>query len=165
VIKKVPSFDERINEFLTTAAKKLKITIIKNGDFLNWRYATFTQSRFDIYIAEKSGTIRGYMVLSKPKNKRTPIALVYEFLAESESVARCMISTVSEYCRKDNVGQISWVGLADKTYLRAFRKQGFFSYSHRNVWKFIVYSTNPNIPVEYITNPQNWLIQLGDLDL
>lgn len=165
VIKEVPSFDERIDAFLSAVSGKYKIMRIKSRDYLNWRYATFTQSRFNIYIAEKFGTICGYIVLSKLKEKYKTKAAVYELIAASESIARCMISQVSERCRKDYVGQISWVGLADKTYLRAFRKQGFFSYPRRHQEKFVVYSSHPKIPIEYLTNPQNWFIQRGDLDL
>ena len=54
-----------------------------------------------------------------------------------------------------------FTGLA---YLRAFRKTGFISRSYQGEGKFVVYSSAPNISKEFFTNPQNWLIQVGDSD-
>jgi GNAT superfamily N-acetyltransferase len=165
VIKKELSFDERIDTFLAAFSEKVKIMRMKSRDYLNWRYTTYKQPIFDIFIAEKSGTICGYMVLRIVKEEMSDRATIFEFAAESQLILRHMISVVCEHCSKKGISYISWVGLAEKSNLQAFRKQGFFSMFFSKSLKFIVYSDHPDIPEKFLANPHNWFIQSGDFDI
>jgi GNAT superfamily N-acetyltransferase len=163
-ITQVSCFDERINEFWARVSSQLQTIVVRSKDYLNWRYATVPDISYSIYIAEKAGVIRGYLVLRCDCEYRKK-GVIFDLLSESEEVARSLLSTATEHCRRDNTDYIVWVGIANKTYLRAFRKSGFISRPFLKEGNFIVYSSAPDISKEFLRNPQNWLIQTGDEDV
>jgi L-amino acid N-acyltransferase YncA len=172
-ITQVSNFDERINEFWARVSRQFPIIVVRSKDYLNWRYATVPDISYSIYIAEKDEMIYGYLVLRYLQERDKKAALIYDLLAESEEVAQCLLSTAAKRCQKDGMDYIYWVGIANKAYLRAFRKRGFISQSRRKskvktgfekIGEFNFCSNAPNISKELLSNPQNWLIQIGDSD-
>jgi GNAT superfamily N-acetyltransferase len=163
-ITQVSCFDERINEFWSRVSSQFQIIVIRSKDYLNWRYATVPDIKYSIYIAEKDGAILGYIVLRYHQEEYKKVAVIYDLLAETEDIAQCLLHTALEHCQRDGMDYISWVGIADKIYLRAFRKRGFIHVPFQKGGKFLAYSSDVNISKEFLSNPKNWLIQLGDSD-
>jgi hypothetical protein len=165
VITQVPRFDERIDEFWNKVAGKLKIAVVKSEEYLNWKYAGVPGHNYLIFIAEKGKTIYGYLVMSYQKEESKALAIIFDFLAEPEEIGQCLLQTAIERCRKDDIDYIYWAGVAPKDYLRTFRKRGFISQPSPKIGRLIVYSNTPGISMEFLTNPKNWLSQLGDSDV
>jgi RimJ/RimL family protein N-acetyltransferase len=173
-ITQVSEFDERVNKFWAKVSKQFPIMVMRSKDYLNWRYATVPDINYSIYVADVAGVILGYIVLRAFQEKDKKAALIFDLLAESEEVAKCLLSTTSKHCQKDGVDYIYWVGIANEAYLRAFRKRGFISQPYRQSkegasgfekkGEFNFYSNSSNIPGEFLSDPQNWLIQIGDSD-
>ncbi len=165
-INHVSSFDERINEFWISVSNQFPIMVVRSKDYLNWRYTTVPDISYSIYLAEKAGAVCGYLILRCLQREYIKVAAIYDLLAESEAVVQCLLSKATEQCRMDGVDYIYWSSITNKAYLRAFRKRGFISQPfQKSVSKFIVASTTPDIPKEFLSNQQNWFIQIGDLDI
>lgn len=163
-ITQVSCFDERIDEFWARVSSKFKISVVKNKDYLNWKYTEVPDLSYSIYIAEKGKTICGYLVLHYQKEEIKKLAVIFDFLAESEDIAQCLLHKANEHCRRDDIDYIFWAGIANKAYLRAFRKRGFISQPSPKIGRLVVRSSSPNISKDFLKNPQNWLSQLGDSD-
>jgi hypothetical protein len=163
-ITRISRFDERINEFWTMACRQFPVIVCKNEEILNWRYAAVPDIDYSIFLAEKEGAIRGYLVLRSFQREHKKVTVIYSLLADSEEVSRNLLSEATKYCKKDSVDYIYWVGIASNSYLGTFKKMGFISRNYQTDSKFVVYSSDPNISKELITNPENWLIQVGDSD-
>ena len=163
-ISKVSCFDERINEFWDRVSKQFKIIFERRKDYLNWRFSAVPDVNYSMYVAKKAGMILGYLVMRCRQDGCPKTAAIYDLLAESEEVAQCLLHTVVEYCRRDGMDYVYWVGIANKTYLGAFRKRGFISIPFRKKGEFYIYSSSPNISGDFLRNPQNWLVQTGDSD-
>jgi GNAT superfamily N-acetyltransferase len=163
-ITQVSCFDERINEFCDRVSSNFQIMVLRNKDYLSWKYTDVPDLKYSIYIAEKVKTICGYLILRYHREEFKKKAQIYDFLAESEEVAQSLLHVATENCRRDNIDYIYWAGIANKAYLRAFRKRGFISQPTHKEGRLVVYSSSPNISKEFLKNPQNWLSQLGDSD-
>jgi hypothetical protein len=164
LITKVSSFDDRINEFWIRVSSQFRIIGIRNKDYLNWRYATVPDVKYSIYIAENDSRIYGYLVLRYLQRNFAKVAVIYDLLAETEEVVQCLLHTASEHCQKNGMDYIVWSGIANRAYLRAFRKRGFIHVPFQKGQKFLAYSSDPKVSKGFLMNPQNWIIQIGDSD-
>ena len=163
-ITQVSCFDERIDEFWARVSSQFQTILVRNKDHLNWRYATVPDISYSIFVAEKAGVVCGYLVL-RCDCEYGKVGVIFDFLSDSEEVARNLLSTATEHCQRDNADYIYWAGIANKAYLRDFRKSGFISRALLKAGYFIVYSNYSDISKELLGNPQNWLIQTGDEDV
>ena len=164
-ISQVSCFDERINEFFARVSGQFQIMVARSKDYLNWRFTAVPDVSYRVYIAEKSGAVCGYIVLRSLQREYKKVAVIYDLLAESEEIAQCLLATAIENCKRDGTDYISWSGIANKTYLRAFRKRGFICEPFQKEQKFVAYSSDPNFSKEFLSKPENWLIQTGDTDI
>jgi hypothetical protein len=164
LVTRISNFDERIDEFCARVSNRFEIIVVRNKDYLNWRYSTVPGIKYSIYIAEDGGFVRGYIVFRYHYEGRKKMSVIYDLLTESEEISHHLLSRAESDCRKDDVDYILWSGIADKTYLRAYKNRGFVSVPFKNGQKFLVYSSDPNIPKHFLMNSSNWFIQMGDSD-
>jgi GNAT superfamily N-acetyltransferase len=164
-VARVSRFDERINEFWDGISGRIQIAVVKNQDYLNWRFITVPDVNYAIYIAEKAGAICGYLVMQYHQEKDSQQADIYDFLAESEVVAQSLLATAMEQSQKDSMDCISWMGLTDEPHYRALRKRGFLPLSRFSKGKFVAYSIARDISKDFLKDRRNWLIQKGDSDI
>ncbi len=68
-IRAVDEFDGRIDEFCSQALQPFDLAILRDRTYLNWRYADPRAGRYAIRIAEESGEMLGYSVLTISRGK------------------------------------------------------------------------------------------------
>lgn len=163
-ITQVSYFDERINEFWTRVSSQYQIIVVRNKDYLNWRYVAVPGVDYLIYIAEKAGEIYGYLVWRCIPTEHTKVGTIFDVLAQSEEVAQCLISKAMERCEQEKIDLIYWAGIANKAYLKAFKRMGFISVPFVKGRQFIAYSSASTISKEFLKDSRNWFIQIGDSD-
>jgi len=163
-ITQVSAFDERINEFWTRVSSQYQIIVVRNKDYLNWRYVAVPGVDYLIFIAEKAGEIYGYLVWRCIPTEHTKVGTIFDVLAQSEEVAQCLISKAMERCEQEKIDLIYSAGIANKAYLKAFKRMGFISVPFVKGGQFIAYSSASTISKEFLKDPQNWFIQIGDSD-
>jgi len=161
-ITQISSFDERINEFWPRVSSQYPIMVVRDKDYLNWRYVTVPDVDYTIYTAEKAGEIHGYTVFQCLQQEQGRTCVIFDILAQSEHIAQCLISKVIEQCKQEQVDSIFCNMIANKIYLRAFRRNGFMSIPFSKGSSFCAYSSAPHASKEFLKDPRNWLIQLGD---
>ena len=164
VVSRVSSFDERIDRLWDKVCSQFPIMMVRSKDYLNWRYVAVPDVDYSIFIAERSDEVCGYLVQNYRQNKQQKVAVIYDILAESQEVAQNLISAATEQSYRDGNDYTYWVGNTSKVYLKAFRKAGFFRQFRAKPGKFLVYSNNQEISKDFLSDHQNWLIQIGDSD-
>jgi len=160
-IYEIPSFDERINEFWDRVSGQHRIMMVRNSDYLNWGYAIAQNVDYSIYIAEKAGQINGYLVLGCGERLDVKVGVILDILAQSAQITQCLVARAVEHCRQEKVDLVYGNMVADKTYLRAFRKNGFI-YLPFIKDPFCGRSTSQDIPKEFLMDAKNWFVQIGD---
>ncbi|MFC2021450.1 GNAT family N-acetyltransferase [Chloroflexota bacterium] len=163
-ILKVTSFDERVNELWNRVSSQYPIMVVRDKDYLNWKYCLVPGGNYSIYIAEKTDMICGYLVFRCITREETKVGLIFDICAESEEIAQCLILKAIEECEQAKVDLIYCSLIANKMYLQAFRKRGFISSPLVKGGWFCAYSSSPHISREFLKNPGNWYVQTGDSD-
>lgn len=163
-ITQISSFDDRVNKLWNTVSSQFQIIIVRNKDFLNWRYSKVPNTNYSIFVAEKEKAVVGYLVLCYSQRDYTKVAVIYDLIAESAEVIQCLLFTVIEKCRKDDIDYIYSLGTYNKIYLNAFRRQGFFLQRFDKGIRCVAMPIDPSISKEFLSDPQNWFIQIGDSD-
>jgi len=162
-ISQVPCFDDRIDDFWDRISNQYKIMVVRDKDYLNWRYGTPDVS-YSIFVAEKGREILGYLVLRYFQQEDIRVARIFDIAAQSEEIIHCLVSKAVEYCEQQQADLIYYAMIANKTYLRTLRKNGFFSLPFRNGGQFCAYSSSPHISRAFLQDHRNWLVQIGDSD-
>lgn len=165
VISQVFSFDERINEFWDRNSSQYPVMVVRNRDYLDWRYVAIPDVAYTIFLAEKEGDIHGYLVLRCLSIEGTRVGLIFDIMAQSGEVAQNLISRAVERCMEEAVDIIYCRIVANKTLLGAFSRNGFISTPFLKHGWFVVRSGSLEIPRELLMDSKNWLIQLGDSDM
>ncbi len=162
-IKQVTSFDERFDEFWAKVCSQSQIMVVRNKDYLNWRYSN-PDANYSIFVAEKAREICGYLVLEHKVQSSVKVSHIFDLIAQSEEIMHHLLSEAVENCQQNKVDLILYPLVANKTYHRVLKKNGFISLSFIKGGRFCAYSSSPTIPKEFLSNPENWLVQLGDSD-
>jgi GNAT superfamily N-acetyltransferase len=158
-ISKVLSFDERINNFWDRVSSKYPIMVLRNKDYLNWRY-NVPGINYTVFLAEKNKEILGYLVLRCTKRQQVKAGIIFDILAQSNDIARCLIFEAVEYCKREKT-DLTYTIMLREELREAFRDNGFMSI--KGQW-FCAYSHSKNIPKDLLMDPGNWFILIGDSD-
>lgn len=164
-IAEVPSFDERINDFWAKVANQYPIMIVRNKDYLNWRFVAVPDIRYAIFIAENRGEICGYLVLRCLQRQQTKVGIIFDIMAQSEKIAQCLIAKAVELCEREKVDLVYSSKMVGKSLAKAFRNNGFMSPPFMPGTPFCIYSNSSTISSELLRNPKNWFVQIGDSDV
>jgi len=162
-INQVTSFDERFDEFWPKACGQPQIMVIRNKDYLNWRYGN-PNANYIIFAADKYGEICGYLVLEHYTQDGVKVSSIFDIIADSEEVMHCLISKAMENCRQNEVDVILYSFIADRIYQQVARRSGFISIPFIKGGHFCAYSSSPSISKEFLSESGNWFVQLGDSD-
>ena len=162
-ISQVSSFDERIDELWNRVSSSHQIMVVRKKEYLNWRYAP-PDVDYSIYLAEKAGEIHGYLVLRCTQQGEVKTGRIFDILGRSEAVIRCLVSQAVAHCQRGKANLVYCNLLANRTYHRALRNNGFMSAPFIKGASFRVISSSPSISEAFLKDPKNWFIQLGDSD-
>jgi GNAT superfamily N-acetyltransferase len=163
-LTQVSRFDERINEFWAQVSSRYQLMVVRDKDYLNWRYVV-PDTNYSIHIAEKEGKIHGYSVLSLMPREQAKTGVILDILSQSDEIAHCLTENIIEHCKREKVDLIYCQIISDRELLKALKGCGFMPMPFMRLLPFCVYSNAPNISQEFLQEPQNWLIQMGDSDM
>jgi len=164
-INRVASFDDRINTLWAETSTRHMIMVVRNERYLNWRYSTARQN-YTILVGEKANKILGYLVL-RHQIVRSGIVVshIFDLIAESEEVMHGLVSSAVENCRLNNADLVIYSLMAGKTYRRILKRSGFISVPFIKGLALAAYSSSSSIPKDFLSDPENWLVQIGDSDM
>jgi GNAT superfamily N-acetyltransferase len=162
-IHKINYFDRRFDEFWTNHHKYNRIEVVRNKDYLNWRYSA-PDANYSIFAAEKEQIIYGYTVLRHKVQNGRKISIIFDLTAESQEIMQCLIFRVIEECRHNDVDVIAYSSITGSIYHKALKKSGFIFLPFMKGEYFSAYSNSSSIPRALLYDSHSWLVQTGDSD-
>ena len=165
-ITKIQSFDGRINDFWKNISNDHEIIVVRDKEYLNWRYVNVPNMNYVIYLAEEGKRICGYIVLKCVKeHDQLLFGYIIDIIAplDRSEVIHSLLSKAIEHFEGENVDCIISTMVADKIYRKTFLKSGFINYFLCKSYRLVAYTTCSNYPHEFLEKPDNWFIQYGDL--
>ena len=166
-ITRVSSFDERINDLWEKVSNDYEIMVVRDKEYLNWRFVDIPDVDYAIYLAEKEGQILGYTVLRCEKQFGLKVGRIFELVVplRQEQVAQALILKAIEFFKEERVDLVIYRMIGSRAYHKVLRKGGFI-YSHlasRNV-RMIAHPNTSKISQAFLGDSRNWFLQTGDSD-
>jgi len=163
-INKVASFDQRLDMLWARVANQFQIMVERKSDYLKWRYGA-PEMNYSIFIAETHSEILGYLVSKHLSAGGIKVNIVFDMLAQSEDVLHCLITKAIRDCQQNGVALIQYQLRANKVYQRVLKRNGFISLPFSKGSHFCARSSATDISKQFLGNPRNWFVQMGDSDL
>lgn len=164
-ISKISHFDKDCDDFWDMISKDFNIIVVRNRDYLNWRYVDMPNAKYTLYAAEKNKKLYGYMVLDYKYHNGLVFGRILDIVAplDQEVIIQCLVSKAIEHFKQKKVDAI-YSSIISSRYRHSFLKNGFIPFPRSNA-RLIAYMASPQISEGFLKNPKNWFIQLGDLPI
>jgi len=143
-VQRLPEFDERFDTFWGSIRSQYAITLVRNRDYLRWRFASVALRSYEIFVAETPARMLGYLVLRRMKHHRVGFGYIVDFVVvdgpAGSRAGAALLAAAEQHCREHDVTVLStaMTGLAHGTSLlmkagfhaNPFPRLGFF----RKLW-------------------------------
>ena len=165
-IRYIKKFDERFNGFWEKASPHYDFIVMRDAEWLNWRYCDPRTCEYQITIAEKDSEPVGYCVFTiNDYNPEYPVGYIVELMTlpgETEAAIK-LVEIAVNYFDDNEVNIINCLTVKGHAVNRILSKQGFLD------------SRMPVYVFTYVTDPQKYnkiqgfdrnrvYISYGDLD-
>jgi len=127
-ISEINNFDYRINEFWNEVSDQYDYIIVRDMEYLNWRYCDPRGGDFIIHLAEDNDIILGFSVLIINRYRADyPVGFIVDLLALKDrlDVADSLLSNAINYFDINNINIINYQIVKNHPYETIFKKHGF----------------------------------------
>lgn len=161
-INQISSFDDSIDDFWRRVSSGYEIIVVRNKEYLNWRYAKISNKNYVIYLAKEKEEVCGYIIIRAQKSGDLTVGDIVDIIAPPNrmDVIDQLISAAIEYFEDEKVDLINTKMIANKLYLKAFKMKGFII-KPRNC-HLVMHTSSPEISVMHREAAKHCFIQLGD---
>lgn len=160
-ITEIERFDDRINDFWEDVSRHFGAIVVRDKEYLNWRYFKRPDSNFKVLLAEKDEKILGYIVFSSKDEK----GFIVDLLAYPNrlDVIQNLVLRAVEQLREEKVHRIICWMLENNPCYKVLRDNGFIPIPLKYSFRVTIQSPS-HVSTEFVKNPNNWYLTLGDTD-
>jgi predicted N-acetyltransferase YhbS len=163
-INQIFKFEQNINEFWHKASLQKQIMVVRDMEYLNWRYFEKPGDPYKVFIAKREEDVVGYIVFQQGKIEPTAGLILDLFtLPDDNIVMEALIRKAINYFKEKGVLIIYCFMLPNTQYYPVLKRFGFIRRDSDLHFDIDIY--NNNISKEFVTNPQNWYFVRGDTDV
>ena len=167
-ISKIKAFDQRADKLWANVSGDYQIRVLKNKEYLDWRYTALPGNEYEIYAAEKQEEIRGYLVFKCMSQRGLKTAYVLDLIAplQDRTAAYFLVKKALEDLREKQVDIVAYPVITSRNLKKTLHKTGIFTFPFLNrIFPFVIHASQPEISESMLRNPENWLVQIGDSDI
>jgi hypothetical protein len=162
-IQRVSHFDSRYDQFWLRQAPRCPLALWRDSAYLNWRYLDAPGANYEAYAVERQGELLGFSVLRSVTVGGRRRGRILELIAEDEAVTASLLTHALRRFWEERLElAASWVLPGDPLY-PAMRRRGFRS-RPRKGRELIARTVSNAVPTQFITDPTNWRVSMGDAD-
>jgi len=162
-ILEVLSFDQRINEFWDDVATNYKVILVRDKNYLNWRYFEKPNGEYKVFIAQKGGNVLGYIVLAIEKIQNLRIGIIVDILTTNNDITRHLVHKAIRFFSDMKVDKITCWMLKNCIYYNILKENGFLPTFRKT--KLTARLNLPQSNLSLLQNLDNWYVTMGDSDL
>ncbi len=112
-VRRVPDFDGRFDSFWNAIRTHYPITQLRSSDFLHWRFGGQRLRSYEIFAAESSTGMMGYVVLRTMREDKVEVAYIVDLVlaegAVGDQAGAALLGAVEDQCRDLGVTVVSTV--------------------------------------------------------
>lgn len=158
-IQRLEGFDERFDRLWEDVSGSFTIAILRSARYLNWRYPA---SRYVTLAAVTTEMAYGFIVLRTLEMGGWQIGHIADFLARDEPTARALVSAAIQHLDRMGADLVRCWMMPHAPYYVAFQKHNFIP--RPSSFDLMALAFKPEITPQFLLDPQNWYLTLGDSD-
>jgi GNAT superfamily N-acetyltransferase len=155
----VSRFDDRFDELWKEACGGYNICMVRDKDFLNWRFFERPDSGYAIFAAEKNGRILGYIVLRQKVARNTRYGTIIDLFTKKgdKQTLQYLIARALDHFRSEHVDRASFaIPPKCRFYRNALIKNGFFVWSKGG--RIVLSPAGYKELEKDLMKPENWYL-------
>lgn len=170
IISEVNYFTSEYDSLWKKFSENIAISVVRNAEYLNWRFIDNPQEKYLIYCAMYDGYLAGFIVINIKIKHGGKIGYVMELIFDPSYpfIASSLLSYAVNKFRSESVDVVlSWCFDHSIPY-PYFKKAGFYKLPNflRQIelhfgYKIIKYD---EILSEHLSNPRSWYLSYSDSD-
>jgi hypothetical protein len=169
-INKLVTFDDRFDNLWQKSLFLDKISIIRDSQYLQWRYCENPVNKYVIYSAEKGHELKGFIVLKTVDNMfGLKLGLIADVVTlDNKQIANSLLSRAVTHFTQEKVGAIGCLMLKNIAYYRVLRDHGFIHLPELlspKEFYFMVNTSLANNIYDIVYDKNNWFLSFGDIDI
>ena len=168
-VKIIDSFDEKYDRLWEKVKINYDFSIIKNREYLNWRYCDERCGDFKVFQVEEEGEVLGYSVARVNRfNPENLVGLIVEMLCIGldVDVSSSLFGAMDDYFVNEDVN-LSKVWIVNESMAQgSIKGHGFFDSLNKVFLRFDNVKRNKKELLDYIPKipPQRINFHMGDVD-
>ncbi|MEP9410035.1 MAG: GNAT family N-acetyltransferase [Candidatus Brocadia sp.] len=160
VIEETDNFDDRINVLWEKTKERFGITIIRNKDYLNWRY---NNRGFKIFLAKQGVEIHGYIVLRIKVLDYATVGYIVDIFSREEATNALLARALKVFIEHDV--DFALCGLIKGDVMeKDLQVAGFGRHKDIKSLQIACVLTSNTIDRNYIMEAANWHLSYGEVD-
>jgi hypothetical protein len=158
---RVDGFDERFDALWEAAKDQVKVGVVRDRRYLDWRFAQKPNVEHTTYVYQENGTIGGYVVLRKRGDERGAPGVILDVLARPnrEDILLALFAQAFLHFIREQAGQVRFGAMEQGSYVQAVRHL-FFYRAERHLCGQVYGDVDP----AFALDGANWLISFADTD-
>jgi predicted N-acetyltransferase YhbS len=166
----VDRFDDRMDEFWERASRPYQIAVVRDRQYLNWRYVENPEKEYSLFVIERHGKVAGYIVLKCERRFEQEIGFIVDMLTlpGEQELADGLIAEAVRFFQAQHMHVVSCLMLEHLPYTRSLAANRFVKMPRRLLPQELYLSVrgqSDEHPEDLIVDPRNWFITWGDHDV
>ncbi len=158
----IPRFDERFDALWERVKGELKVAVVRDSAYLNWRFAD-SPNGYRLFALEAGGgeQVRGYVVLYREEERG--LAHIADFLAEDREAVKPLLSRADRAARQEGCWALSCWSLDDGRLSAQLKPNGYLRVKSPNTLALVDIRCSAE-QRGLLQDPANWYLTIGDSD-
>ena len=168
-IEEINQFDDEFNQLWNTVKQRIGISVIRDANYLNWRYVDKPKSNHRIVMAKLKDNLQGYIVTTVEQRFGMRHGVILDILTIPDNFSTAF--TLLNYAIKTMINEgaevISALSLKNEYYFKFLRLCNFRHVPSKFFPQEDYFGTRPVIldtKTDNKVRPQNWYFTWGDHD-
>lgn len=166
-IEKIDRFSDEIDLLWDRISPSIKIGIIRNKEYLNWRYFKNPAGGYEVFLAWRNNIPVGYCVLKTVKVSKLKVGVIVDiFCVDALDIVTAMVRRADRYFLR--TGAFVCIALRNKLYEKLLKGIGFKVLPDRLSPKNYTLIARVNVDamdLSSLMDPDNWFLNFGDWDV
>jgi hypothetical protein len=165
-VTRLDRFDNRADELWTSARRAQNVMVIRDYQYLNWRYFERPDATYLVYGFERASRLEGFLIARLGTYHGMPWGYLVDFLAPDGSgdVLRALIGEALAELRRLKVAAVSCLA-TDPAVRNALFRSGFLPAPQRHPVKFARFIRTSRTDLAHFIALKRWYLTMGDGDL
>jgi len=162
--RRIVVFDDRIDVFWKRISPFYGICLVRNKEYLNWKYLERPHLRFDAFLVEAGERVLGYVVLSTTVEGGLKKGLIVDMMTHParKDAIYYLFSQAVDHFKRIGVDYVECWTLRNSPCYKLLGSHGFFAPGLLVRSNLVARFDSSKVSEEFIKDSRNWYITLGD---